>query len=144
MPDGFCTFKIPLKGKAKDKIIQREEEIMKKFACFALTAALLLAGCGGTDGDNAAQSQTETGSAAQESTAQESTGQTEQEGTQTEGTQTESTEAASANGASIKAGDYFTMWSPWKKNGRRTMERLRAQLSWPTLCLKAIPKEKRI
>ena len=32
---------------------------MKKFACFALTAALLLAGCGGTDGDNAAQSQTE-------------------------------------------------------------------------------------
>ena len=106
MPDGFCTFKIPLTGKAKDKIIQREEEIMKKFACFALTAALLLAGCGGTDGDNAAQSQTETGSAAQESTAQESTGQTEQEGTQTEGTQTESTEAASANGASIKAGDY--------------------------------------
>ena len=106
MPDGFCTFKIPLTGKAKDKIIQREEEIMKKFACFALTAALLLAGCGGTDGDNAAQSQTETGSAAQESTAQESTGQTEKEGTQTEGTQTESTEAASANGASIKAGDY--------------------------------------
>ena len=81
---------------------------MKKFACFALTAALLLAGCGGTDGDNAAQSQTETqtGSAAQESTAQEGTGQTEQEGTQTEGTQTESTEAASVNGASIKAGDY--------------------------------------
>lgn len=84
---------------------------MKKFACFALAAALLLAGCGGTDGDNAAQSQPETGSAVQESTAQESVGQTEQESTQTEGTQTEDTqtegtEAASTNKASIKAGDY--------------------------------------
>ena len=86
---------------------------MKKFACFALAAALLLAGCGGTDGGNAAQSQPEaqTGSTVQESTDQESaaregTDQTEQMSAQTEGTQTESTEAASANGASIKAGDY--------------------------------------
>ena len=86
---------------------------MRKFACFALAAALLLAGCGGTDGGNAAQSQpeTQTGSTAQESTDQESaaredTNQTEQMSTQTEETQTESKEAASANGASIKAGDY--------------------------------------
>lgn len=84
---------------------------MKKFACFALAAALLLAGCGGTDGDNASQSQPETGSTAQESAGQESTAQTGEESTQTESLQTEdtqmgSTEAALANGASIKAGDY--------------------------------------
>lgn len=84
---------------------------MKKFACFALAAALLLAGCGGTDGDNTSQSQPETGSTAQESAGQESTAQTGEESTQTESLQTEdtqmgSTEAALANGASIKAGDY--------------------------------------
>ena len=86
---------------------------MKKFVCFALTAALLLAGCGsGSGGENAGQSnpETQTGtvqeSAAQESASGQDTSQTEQESTQTESTQTESTEADSAKADSIKAGDY--------------------------------------